>query len=193
MKLVRALALSLLIWGVCPAEPLSVCEVLSSLSALNGRSISVRGVWGKGDTGEVLTPETPCERPIVRDGWRFWNTIDIVPDQGKAAAAQYYGRRHDLLNRHRGESVKLVGVFMGKLETREHFRVHTFPSGEQAPEAYRYFVARVRYTRVRELHLVPTTKQEVDDLLEQGRRPAPRLLVQSGVAPEAPGRQLERR
>jgi hypothetical protein len=73
------------------SETFDVCEVLQNLSALNGKVVSIRGLWARGDTGERLDAKIPCERPPVRDGWQYWDTIDLRPDGGKDSAPSIIG------------------------------------------------------------------------------------------------------
>src|SRR5271157_3841245 len=80
MATLRQLAFLLIAVGpVIHAQPMSVCDVLADLSALHGKQIKVRGIWRKGDAGEVLWASFPCEKPTIRDHWEFSYGIRVGP------------------------------------------------------------------------------------------------------------------
>jgi hypothetical protein len=68
MTLVMATAF-LVLGGGASTEPLTVCEVLSSLTELNGKKIVARGVWEQGDaiwdTTTLLVQATDSGRHTV--------------------------------------------------------------------------------------------------------------------------------
>jgi hypothetical protein len=69
----------LMLPAACPAQALSVCQVLDHLSELAGKEVRVRGAWTSGETGEGIWPSPPCDHPTVRDGWIWKASIDVAP------------------------------------------------------------------------------------------------------------------
>ncbi len=153
---------------------MNVCGVLSRLTEVNGKKVTIQGTWSRADSGQELQAEAPCARPTVVDGWQFWDTIKLVPGEtmDRFALAGIYAKFRRILRAH-PEGIKVIATFSGRLETRGHFDVRTFPSGEQHPIAFDDSVALMRFTHVSGIHGIPWRTEEAEAQADRQRRPCP--------------------
>jgi hypothetical protein len=169
--LIRIGALALVLATGVSGETLGVCDVLSNLSALNGKHVTVRGVWRQSHTGWALVSDAPCPKPTVVDGWRFWDGIELVREHGVVKGKFYRGLAR------KGVPTKDFAEFSGLLETREHFRVKTFPSGERTPDAFRYSAAQIIFTGdAQKIDRAPRPGYENDEELKRWGNPMPQRV-----------------
>jgi hypothetical protein len=134
------------------ARPMDVCQVLQSLSELNGRMITIRGVLGAGDTGQGLSSPHPCRSPVVRDGWVWREMIALSPTVGGAAAA--WIPIFDRMSKAHSPDGEILGTVTGRLTTRDHFDLQTLVDGSQRPRGFGWAVAWLSYDKVRDLEAV---------------------------------------
>ena len=64
----------------------------------------------------------------------------------------------------------IVGTFTGRLETRDHYDIQTFPNGIVQPIGFKFCAALLSYRRVDSLELIPLLPSEVQKQLEEFRR-----------------------
>jgi hypothetical protein len=173
MKLTTAILFGFLA-SQAQAQTFSVCEVLTKLSELNGKKIAVRGVWIRGDAGQGLRAIPPCEIPTVRQGWRFFDEIDVIPDTSAQSMAGYYAAYNDI-RKYRKGYFKIFATLHGRLETREHFAVSPDGPWKQTPDVFRrFFIARLRFWSADHLKVVPYEPGEVEaELKERSGDPYP--------------------
>jgi len=156
------------------SEPMSVCQVMANLSALDGKQISVRGVWRRGDAGEVLWSALPCEHRTVRDGWEFVDAIQTGPLHGRQSAAGYYSEYREMASAHPGANILVT--LLGVLRAPEHFEVWIDPWKIPHLRAFRSsFAAQMSYMRVSDFKAAPPPT-ETEDEIERRRHSEPRRL-----------------
>jgi len=155
------------------AIQMTVCDVLKALEDMNGKEVTVRGNWDIGDTGQILTPVTPCAVLTVRDGWVWADVIFLLPQDREAK--QLSVRHSQILKPFRkapGKRVRVVATVTGRLETRDHFEFDTLIGGRRQPRTpYLYFVAMLKYRAVSDLEAVEYTSEELERELEWRREP----------------------
>jgi hypothetical protein len=139
------------------------------LTDLNGKDVKIRGVFGAGHTGQELFASPPCAQATVRDGWVWRDFISAWPADGTASVANAIATYHQMARAHPGSQI--VVTLTGRLETRDHFDVRTFPDGRQVPVAFKWFVARLLYRTIDHFEAVPPELGEVERELESRRRP----------------------
>lgn len=161
------------------AQTLSVCEVLTKLSELNGKTIAIRGVWGRSDAGQGLRASPACEIPTIRNRWGFFDEIDVIRDTSPESMTSYYAAYRDIQKRYKSD-VKIFATLHGRLETREHFAMWTDGFGKQSPDVFRhYFIARLRFWSADHLKAVPYEPGEAAaDLREGWGNPYPKRVQQ---------------
>ena len=173
-----AVAISFLLFsGSASAQALSVCEVLSKLNELNGKKIVVRGNWIAGDAVRVLRAESPCERPMIRDGWHWTDTINLIPEHGKLSIAEYVAENRRLRKANPG--AKILVTLTGQFETRERYDVRVTPFGEQLPIGFEWSAAQLRFVTAEDFKAV----RFPEDLEESGRDYHPKRVPQSKPVP----------
>ena len=150
---------------------MGVCQALHNLSSLDGKDVAIRGVWMIGHGGQVLTSDDACDPPIVRDGWLWRDTIEVVAD--RRVTIKGYVAEHRRLQKKEGGDVKVVTTLIGVIETREHFAVLRYPSGFEMPGGFRYSVAQLRLRQAKEYVVFPYQPGELERELERERRPWP--------------------
>jgi hypothetical protein len=90
----------------------------------------------------------------------------------------------------------IVATLTGRLETRDHFDVHTFQDGLQYPIAFKWFVAQLLYRAIDDFEAVPLELGELEQETESRRRPYA-VRLESGdhdsksVAPPPPHSSTE--
>jgi hypothetical protein len=163
--------------GQSAAQTFSVCEVLASMTALNGKTVAVRGVWRRGDAGQELRAAGPCERPTVRNGWQFFDAIDVVPDRGNLSVANYYAEYNGLRQHHPG-NVNILATLQGRLDVRDRFSMWTDGFGKLWPDVFRhYFVARLGFWSADHLQANPYRAGEAEEEQRAGwGNPLPRRV-----------------
>jgi hypothetical protein len=62
-----------------PVEPLRVCEVLSDLSAHEGKIVAIQGRYSYRTKGRYLSEES-CDRPVESGGVAWPNALEVVLD-----------------------------------------------------------------------------------------------------------------
>jgi hypothetical protein len=168
MFLRAAVVLSLML-GNASAQTRTVCEALTDLSDLNGRDVNIRGVFASGDTGQVLFASPPCPQPTTRDGWAWRDVIRVYPADGRKSASATIADYRRMAKAHPG--CKILVTLTGRLETRDHFDVQTFPDGFEWPVAFKWFVARLSYRTMGHLEAIRREPGEDEQELEWRRRP----------------------
>jgi hypothetical protein len=166
---IRFSAVLLIITTAAPAGAMDICEVLSHLSALNGKTIRVEGVWVQShSSGEYLLSQARCKEPTIRGGWQFWDAIQLVDQHGRSKGKFFNSR---------SENSKTIAIFSGRLETREYFRVRKSPLSEDLLDAFGYSAARLVFTgRPLEVVHLPWKEGETRDWQERWRNPYPRRV-----------------
>jgi hypothetical protein len=158
---------------ISPGQPLSVCEVLGTLSDHKGKEVEIRGVWKMGDSGQFLASTPACERPVIRDGWKFTDGIWVVPDQGSLGVAQYYEKYNKIRKSH--PKAKIYVTLSGYLETYDHFEIWTDPWGVERPRAFgSIFAASLRFLTADNFRVVPYEPGEAEEEYERYKHPQPR-------------------
>jgi hypothetical protein len=153
-------------------EVMDVCDVLQEGPELNGKLVRVRGAWWIGDTGEELEATTPCKPPTIRDGWSFWDTIEVVPHR-------YFGTGEAKVLRLLAKGkVKVLVTLTGRLETSSHFQTYKDAYGAEYPRAFGHSAARLRFSRADDFETVPYDSGELERELERGGKPWPKRVPQ---------------
>ena len=124
-------AFAALIFPPLPSErPMGVCEAIERADALSGQEVHVRGIWlfGSDAARDVIWSATRCEKPLIKDGWRWPDPITVEPPwrgdalQTQTPFADVYEQRNKLFhNAH--EPTKILATFVGRLETKAHFKM----------------------------------------------------------------------
>ena len=156
-------------------ETLTVCDTLKRLNLFDQTEVSIRGVWIAGDTGEVLVPQTGCESPLIRDGWKWRDAIELAIID-PARSKQYsvlQERLHQEIFGAFPQRLRILATFTGRLETREHFRVRRLPSGLKAREAFNLFVGRLSYRSVDDIVVTHYGPGDEEAEMDFRRRPRP--------------------
>jgi hypothetical protein len=151
------------------AETRTVCEALADLGDLNGKEVRIRGAFNAGHTGQELFASPPCSQPTIRDGWVWRDFIRVYPAGGTTAVAGALAECHRTAVEHPG--CRLVVTLTGRLETRSHFDVTTFPGGLQIPVGFKWFVARLLYRAIDGIEAVRLQPGELERDLEMRARP----------------------
>lgn len=146
----------------------TICEALEDLSDLNDQEVKVRGTWGIGDTGQTLFASPACARPTIRDGWHWPDVIEVYPAGGRGSVSDVIAKYRRLRKEH--PDSKIMVTLTGRLRTRDHFEVRTFPNGFEWPVAFDYFVAVLTYRRVDHLEVTPLAPGEREYQLELARK-----------------------
>ena len=156
------------------AQPLTVCEVLSDLSGLNGKQVRIRGVWSVGDAMSGLLAVPPCERPTVHDGWEFVDGISVSHKLGLRNLASAYAEYSALARAH--PRAKILVTLTGRLDAPEHFVTWTDPWGVVRPRAFWSFPANLTFWNAGDLRAVTLTADEIEALTRELQHPDPRRV-----------------
>jgi hypothetical protein len=138
------------------AKPLTLCEVLSRLSELNGKRVQVRAMWAaysEGTEGRSLVAIPPCEQPTIRDGWLWKDTVDAYPVGGISKYSRRLRQRAKLAKENRNSVI--LATLAGTIETHEHFGTARYRGIRRPPADFVYSVARLNFTDVGDLKAVP--------------------------------------
>lgn len=150
------------------AKPLSVCEVLAQLPALNGKEISVRGIWVANDHGQWLVPPgRKCPQDLVSEGFVWYNSIHLFWDKKYDPDSRFNG----LLQK--AEAVwpksvpsSIIVTYVGTIETRVPPVVVHYPDGSVTGYGFGHLdgsPAKLTYKRVTDVVLVEEKPEERPD------------------------------
>jgi len=141
--------------GIALGQTFSVCEALSKSSALNGKNVSIEGVWRKGDVGQQLWSPAPCTDPTVRDGWQFADVIKVEAGGENERVTEFYRRLRALAKAHPGTNI--VATLTGRFEAPDHFEtVSAVPGAPPRPRAFGPFAARIIFESADSFKSVPS-------------------------------------
>jgi hypothetical protein len=144
-------------------EPMGVCEVMANLPALNGKEISVRGVWRRGDSGESLWAVPWCEKHTMLDGFEYVDAIQTGPLTGFQSAASFYAEHRRLAAAHPGANIFVT--IWGVLRAPEHFEIWIDPWNVERPRAFAAkYAAQLAYTHVADFKAVQAPPETPDEI-----------------------------
>ena len=169
MRILECVFVVILLQAPISAQPMTVCEVLRDAEALNGRQVSVRGVWEVGDLGQTLRPVAPCSKPTIRDGWIWPDVLSLFQEDKRVDLVRSYS---ELLGTSDRRHNKVIATIVGKFETLDHFEVDRLPGGVRRPRTpYTYNVGMIRFVAASELTVVPYTSEEQVRDMDWRRQP----------------------
>jgi hypothetical protein len=158
------------------AQTMSVCEALEHLDDLNEKQVSIRGVFGASDTGQILLAIPPCSQPTLRDAWSWRDIIAIYPAQRGTVSTSFLDQYQKIRKAH--PDTKILATLSGRLETRSRFEIRDLPAGGREPIGFGnfvYYVAALHYIKADDLQYMPFGPGEQEELAKIQRRPWPIL------------------
>jgi hypothetical protein len=166
--LFRSPVLVLLVFGAS-AETRTVCEALMDLSDLNGKEVKIRGNFRWSHVGQELRATPVCEHPTIRDGWMWRDAISVWPAGGLDVVSGALAACRRVAKAHPDGHV--VVTLTGRLETRDHFEIKTFPNGLQWPLGFGYNVASLLYRSIDHIEAAPLQPGDLERDIDIARQP----------------------
>ena len=85
---------------------LSVCEALSELKELSGRTVKIRGEWRSDDHGVWLAASEKCSKNVVVDGYEWSNSFHLIEDKASNLDFLSLAKFEIALDQNRGKRSK---------------------------------------------------------------------------------------